>query len=219
MNSSSSARIGDRYAEISIDAIEPHPLNANVMSADMLAKLSAHIADTNEYPPLIVRPLEGRDVYQVLDGHHRLQVLRNLGHDTVHCYLWPCDDAQALVLLATLNRLEGTDVPALRAGLIQELDAAVDIQTLERLLPESRSEIEELISIEQVDETALLDSLELAARPSNGGFTAISFAVSRDQAVIIEKAIEKTVEKLNGTNRRGRAIVAICQLYLEVGDA
>jgi ParB-like chromosome segregation protein Spo0J len=219
MNTSSSAQISDRYAEIPVGVIKPHPLNANVMSEDLLAKLTAHIAETDEYPPLIVRPLAERDAYQVLDGNNRLKVLKSLGYDNARCYTWPCDDAQALVLLATLNRLEGTDVPALRAGLIQELAAAVDIESLELLLPESRSELDEFLDLEPIDEAALLDSLALAAQPTSGGLTAITFAVTRENSEIIEQAITKASEKLTGTNQRGQAITSVCQLFLEDGDA
>ena len=219
MNTSSSARVSDRFAEISIELVEPHPLNANVMSAEMFVKLKTHISNNNDYPPLIVRPLEGQDTYQVLDGHHRLEILRELGHETVRCYIWPCDDAQALILLATLNRLEGTDVPALRASLMQELSSVVDVESLELLLPESSDEISDLLDLESIDEAAVLASLTIAAEPSGTGVSAISFAVDVEQASIIERAILIASENLTGNNRRGRALSAICSAYLEVIDA
>ena len=67
--------------------------------------------------------------FEVLDGHQRLSVLRRLGRDQALCYLWPCDDATALVLLATLNRLEGEDVPALRSALLAELACSCQRKT------------------------------------------------------------------------------------------
>ncbi|MBE3071108.1 MAG: ParB N-terminal domain-containing protein, partial [Planctomycetes bacterium] len=55
--------------------------------------------------------------YQILNGHHRAQALRELGHTHARCDVWEVDDAEARLLLATLNRLEGRDDPGLRARL------------------------------------------------------------------------------------------------------
>jgi len=72
-------RIGPRV--IPLDDLLPHPLNSNVMPPDLQAKLRAHIKRTGRYPFLVVRPhpdVAGK--YQVLDVHHRIVVLRDLGH-------------------------------------------------------------------------------------------------------------------------------------------
>src|SRR6266705_1499678 len=90
---------------ISLDSLLPHPLNSNVMSPDLQAKLRAHIKRTGRYPFLVVRPHPDLpDKYQVLDGHHRIAVLRDLGHTEVRCDVWQVDDREAKLLLATLNR-------------------------------------------------------------------------------------------------------------------
>ena len=60
----------------------PHPLNSNVMPEDLREKLKAHIRRTGRYPFLVVRPHpEEPGHYQVLDGHHRVHVLRGRGED------------------------------------------------------------------------------------------------------------------------------------------
>jgi ParB-like chromosome segregation protein Spo0J len=215
MNTSSSVPVIDRFAEISEELIENHPLNANVMSSQMFGKLKIHISKTGDYPPLIVRPIDSENKYQVIDGHNRLKIIRELVYESVRCYLWPCDDAQAMVLLATLNRLEGTDVPVLRAELIHELSTSIDLQGLDLLLPESRDEIEQLLNIEPVDEAALMESLRRAAAPALAGVSAISFAVNVDQAKIIEQAVAAASENLTGKNKRGRAIAVICEAFVE----
>src|SRR5213594_4096924 len=113
-------RLGPRM--VLLDDLLPHPLNSNVMPPDLQAKLRAHIKRTGRYPFLVVRPHpEVPGKYQVLDGHHRVAVLRDLGHTEARCDVWQVDDREAKLLLATLNRLQGQDAPARRAQLLHEL--------------------------------------------------------------------------------------------------
>jgi len=139
---------------IDIQRIDPHPHNANVMSADAMKKLARHIQRTRRYEALVVRPRGGTDDeprYQVLNGHHRLEVLRRLGHQRVRCEVWDVDDREALLLLATLNRLEGRDDPSRRAALLARLagqdNSAADLAKLARLLPENRAALERAIAL------------------------------------------------------------------------
>src|SRR6266850_1219361 len=88
---------------IALDNLLAHPLNSNVMSDDLREKLKVHIKRTGRYPFIVVRPHpEQPGKYQVLDGHHRVGVLRELEHTEVRCDVWEVDDREAKVLLATL---------------------------------------------------------------------------------------------------------------------
>ena len=117
---SKSKRIGPRTVPLA--NLRPHPLNANVLPEDLKVKLKAHIKRTSRYPHVIVRSHPDEpEIYQILDGHHRVEVLRDLGHAEARCDVWDVDDREAKLLLATLNRLEGQDVPIRRASLVHEL--------------------------------------------------------------------------------------------------
>ena len=100
--------------EIPLGQLRARIDNANVMPEALLAKLVRHIERTDRYPHLIVRPiadagLGAEGFYEILDGHHRAAALRRLGRTTARCEVWEVDDDEALVLLATLNRLQGRD--------------------------------------------------------------------------------------------------------------
>src|SRR2546426_5247338 len=139
-------RIGPRM--VPLDDLRPHPLNSNVMTEDLKAKLKAHIKRTGRYPFLVVRPHPKEPgKFQVLDGHHRIEILRELGHTEVRCDVWDVTDREAKLLLATLNRLQGQDVPIRRAELLHELLGEMSIDDLAGLLPESDRQLEELHSL------------------------------------------------------------------------
>ncbi len=129
--------------KIEIEKIRVHVKNSNRMSKEYLKTLKRHIKKSGVYPPLIVRAV-GRDCYEMLDGHHRLRVLLELGHDEARCEVWDVDDAGALMLLATLNRLSGSDDPVLRAELLEEIGKGSDLDAISKYLPEQKKDLERL---------------------------------------------------------------------------
>ena len=167
---------------------------------------------------LVVR-IRGRHGYfQVLNGAQRMQVLASLGQLEALCYVWPCDDETALLLLATLNRLHGRDAPLKRAELIKELAGLASAAELAKILPESAAGIRQTLSMLDLDLGSLLDELNKETRPSNGP-RAISFVVTKGDEAIIEDAVGRVVDTLEGLNRRGRALALICKCYAEQTDA
>ncbi len=163
-SSSSSLLVDDHLIVAPLERLHRHPRNANVMSEERLSKLVSNIEREGRYPPLVARPHPEIDGdWQLLDGAHRAEALRGLGHQEALVFPWPCDDATALVLLATLNRLEGEDVPARRAGLLAELSAMTSTAALADLLPESAAQIEDTIALLDLDTDALLAELTAAS--------------------------------------------------------
>lgn len=216
-SSSSSPAAEERLIRIPLSQLHPHPQNANVMSSDRRTKLGANIRRNRRYPPLIVRHHPTiADEYQILDGHQRCGVLQELGETDALCLLWECDDATALVLLTTLNRLEGEDVPAKRAALLQELTSLLAPKDLALLLPESADAIRETLALHQLDSAALLAQLEAAAQRAAGTSPRlVSFAVPPSDEPTVEAAVARALAGLTGPNRRGRALTLICKTYLE----
>ena len=219
-NTSSSRPTDDRLIEVQLTALHAHPLNANSMSPERLEKLQRNIAKEGRYPPVVVRShpdLPGQ--YQILDGHQRCQVLRNLGHQTAVCFPWECDDQTALLLLATLNRLEGEDMPARRAELLSKLTALLPAEDLGLLLPESAEQIEDMLSLFALDGDGLLAELKKASeRARDEAPRMLSFVLSAEDEADVTAALEKASSKLGGSNRRGRSLGLIARYYLEDGS-
>jgi ParB family chromosome partitioning protein len=208
-------RIGPRM--IAVEDLVPHPLNANVMSADLHEKLTAHIKRTGRYPHLVVRPHpEQPEKYQVLDGHHRLAILKDLGHREVRCDIWDVDDREARLLLATLNRLEGQDQPMRRAQLIHELLGEMSLEDLAGLLPETDRQLEELHALLEfpADEVAAL--LEEQADEEEKVLPRVmSFVVTPDQEKAIEQAVELASDGTPGRDRRARGLTNLARQFME----
>lgn len=132
-------------ASLPIERLDPHPLNSNVMPRALCDKLASEIQRTGLYPPVIVRPIGER--YQVLDGHHRVLVLRKLGRLTVQANVWPVDDDQAMLFLASLNRMRGEDDPHKRAALLDRLRQRMGVTELAQRLPEDAGRVKKILAL------------------------------------------------------------------------
>jgi ParB-like chromosome segregation protein Spo0J len=208
-------RIGPRM--IALDDLIPHPLNANIMPDDLREKLRAHIKRTGRYPHIIVRPHPDQpEKYQVLDGHHRLVILRELGHAEARCDVWDVGDHEAKLLLATLNRLEGQDAPMRRAQLIHELLGEMSLDDLAGLVPETGRQLQELHALLEFPADEIAALLEEQAEEEEKVLPRVmSFVVTPDQEKLIEQAVELASDGTPGRDRRARGLVNLATGFME----
>jgi len=200
--------------EIAVNLLLPHPLNCNRMSPDTMAKLHRHIERSGKYEPLTVRPHpheKGR--FQVINGHHRLQVLRSLGRRTASCVVWDVDDDQTALYLATLNRLGGEDVPERRAVLLDSLMGSFDVDELSTLLAEGQKELEGLLKSVELDLDSVLDC-EASEDMEPELPVILDFMLEQDQATDVDRALELAIDAGEASMSRGEALVAVCRLYV-----
>lgn len=201
---------------IQVQYLHPDPRNANQCNTETLAKIMGHIQRNGFCPSLTVRPHPTlADQYMVLDGHHRLQIVKELGWETVDCQVHEIDDEGAALLLLTLNQLRGEDNPRKRAELMQSLLPKFDIATLSNWLPESRHEIEGLLALIQRDteeQNERLQALMDAERKSLP--VPFGFMIPADEADFVRDALQ--VYQARGTTDQGAALVAICRDALAI---
>ena len=120
-----------KIRHISLDRLVPHPDNPNRMSRATFEKLVRNIERTGRYEPLVVRPCPGRrGFFQIINGHHRCEALRTLGHKTAEAVVWNVDDEQTDILLATLNRLGGRDTLDQKLALLRRLSVGLSLRKL-----------------------------------------------------------------------------------------
>jgi ParB-like chromosome segregation protein Spo0J len=192
------------------------------MPEDLQAKLKAHIKRSGRYPFLVVRPHpEEPGRFQVLDGHHRVAILRELGHTEARCDIWEVDDREARLLLATLNRLQGQDLPIRRAQLIHELLGEMSVGDLAGLLPESDAQLEELHALLEFPAAEIAAQLEEQAAQDEKVLPRImTFVVTPEQEELIERAVELASDGTPGRDRKAKGLTNLAQHFLkETSDA
>jgi len=171
---------------IPLEQLSAHPENPNRMSKSNFEKLKLHIKRTGNYEPLIVRqhPDEpGR--YQIINGHHRAEALRQLGVEAADCVQWQADDEQVRILLTTLNRLGGKDNLAVKIEIIKKLSEKYNAKELAKLLPDSKQTIEKLKDITK--------PLENFKADSKAYLQTLVFFLNDEQMRTVQTAISKAM--------------------------
>ena len=203
---------------IALEKLVAHPDNPNRQSRVNFAKLVRNIERTGRYEPLVVRPCPEREgFFQIINGHHRRQALAKLGYEAADCVVWEIDDEQTDILLATLNRLGGTDELGKKLKLLKRLNQRLESGELSKLLPLKRAQIERLADLKLPRGPAKIDTKSFV--------NPMVFFLSDEQQQIVEEALSLAEQKpgcgSRGTGhktkaaRRAGALACVAQCFID----
>jgi ParB/RepB/Spo0J family partition protein len=196
---------------IPLDKLDAHPDNPNKQSRVNFAKLVRNIERTGRYEPLIVRPSPDRaGCFQIINGHHRCRALMRLGYKSADCVVWDIDDEQTDILLATLNRLGGSDKLGKKLKLLKRLNKRFESGELAKLLPLKQRQIERLTSLKIPSTPAEINAKSFA--------NPMVFFLDDTQQQIVEDALslaEKNCEEKTKAARKAAALALVAQYFLD----
>ncbi len=190
-----------KVKSIDIAKLTAHPENPNRMNRSNFKKLTEHIRTTGNYEPVVVREHQGG--YQILNGHHRVRALTQLGYERADCVIWQVDDEQARILLATLNRLSGRDMPGPKQMLIERLCESTNAERLAKQLPMDKKSILKLCG---------LGKTPVPLHEPKPLLHSQVFFLDDTQNRIVTDTLAQLCEKQAGTNaqKRAKALTDMC---------
>ena len=207
-----------KIKSIALSKLLAHPDNPNVMSDATFRKLVRNIERTGLYEPIVVRPHPDEkdhsataDKFEIINGHHRVKALERLGRKEADCIVWDVDDEQTAVLLTTLNRLAGSDIPAKKIELLKKLTERMGTAQLAKLLPQTAKQIERLTNL-KLSIAPIKAQVEQFAIP-------LVFFVTKQQQRVIEEALSSIENRISSNEmtkaqRRAGAVTAIAEHFL-----
>lgn len=228
----------NRIKSIELDKLVAHPDNPNRMSKVKFTKLLRNIKRTGCYEPLIVRPCPRKsccscDAYheqcrknknlsdnrvgcfQIINGHHRWRALKELGYKNADVLVWDINDQDTDIMLATLNRLGGSDVLDKKLALLKRLNQSTfrgHTSELAKLLPQTANQIKRLTKF------TISDCIKAIENRKSHPLNPLVFFLSDKQQAIVEKALsaalEKFEEKQSSAVKNAAAITYIAQDFI-----
>jgi hypothetical protein len=197
--------MNDSIRRIRLDRLVPHPDSANRMSRANFAKLVRNIERTGRYEPLVVRRHpDKRGHFQIINGSHRCQALRELGHETAQAVVWKVDDEQTDLLLATLNRLGGRDMLDKKLAILRRLCRRRPVHDLAKLVGQTHGQLQRLMS-RRLNTAMPQGRRSLYAIP-------LVFFVNDAQQQIIEEALAPAVAQSSKTTRAAKRAAALARM-------
>jgi ParB family chromosome partitioning protein len=211
------SRTENRVSKVPIEKLVDHPDNPNRMSKGNFGRLVRNIERTGRYEPLIVRP-KG-DAFEIINGRHRRQALRKLGYETVDVVVWDIDDEQTDILLATLNRLGGSNVLEKKLALLSRLNERTKARDLAKLLPHSAGQIQRLV---QIHSGVMVRTQSMSSVPDKSSRSVFAnpkvFFLSDAQQQIVEAALSLAREGRSEKTKAARnaaALAHVAQGFIE----
>ncbi len=197
--------------QIEISKLYSDPRNSNVCGTEYLKKLERHIQKSKLYPPLIVRPHPNLpEAYMMIDGHHRLRVLKNLEYESVECQVWQVSEQEALLALSTLNTLRGTENIRKRASLLESLNQYCSVSEMAEWLPESEAEIHDLMAILKLEEEEVERAIRAQIEAEKAEIPiSYHFMLSPQQSKLLETALSAY------QGEKTEQLIQLCQKQLE----
>ena len=201
---------------IPLDKLLPHPENPNRMSKQTFEKLKRHIKTGGNYEPLIVRKHpEIKNHFEIINGHHRADALKELGETLADCTVWDADDEQVRILLATLNRLGGKDELSAKIELIKNLSEKFGAKELAKLLPDTKQVIEKISNFKSQIPNLKAQISNFKPDNTKAFLNTLFFFLDDEQIKIVNSALEKAMPA-EGTKseRMAAAITKIAGKFL-----
>ena len=200
------ARIKNKVSIVSIEKLIAHPDSPNRMGKNKFAKLVRNIKRTGRYEPLVVRPCpERRGFFQIINGHHRCRALRELGCETAEVIIWDIEDHETDMLLASINRLSGSDVLDKKLAVLNRLNRQIHSTEMAKFLPFRRTQIERLTKIDNPRLPPIKSAKVKFANP-------LVFFVDSRQKMMIENALSLAGERYGGRTKAEKNAIALASI-------
>jgi ParB-like chromosome segregation protein Spo0J len=143
----------------------------------------------------------GRKCFQIINGHHRWQALKELGYKTADAVVWDINDQETDIMLATLNRLTGSDVLEKKLALLKRLNNTAfggKTSELAKLLPQTASQIKRLTKFNIFDCRKAIDNYKSQT------LNPMVFFLKDEQQAVLEKAMSAAMSRIE--ENRSKAI-------------
>jgi len=165
---------------------------------------------SGRYEPIVVRPHPAKqDFFQIINGHHRCKALAELGYKAADCVVWDVDDAATDILLATLNRLTGSDELSVKLKLLKRLNERMKSSKLSKLLPLPAKQIDRLVNLKRPTAPPTVNAKSFA-QP-------LVFFVNAAQLQIVGQALSKAKQTVGGSaaKKRAAALATIANEFIK----
>jgi ParB/RepB/Spo0J family partition protein len=199
--------------KIPINQIKENLWNPNELDEYEFKILVKNIKDkkVGYTQPIEIRQIS-KDKYQVVDGAHRLKACQLAGLTEVECVISDYDNIQAKLQTLAKNKIRGTLNLVKTANLIAELNKKLTLEEIGGVSAFKKVELKDSLELLKIPPDFEIKLRKIAEKEELEAPISLQFIVTREQAEVIENAINLLCERENIKN--GRALELICADFL-----
>jgi len=198
---------------ISINQIKENNWNPNEIDEFEFSILVQNIKDNKigYSQPIEVRQT-AKTQYEVVDGAHRLRACKEAGLTQIECVVSDYDDTNAKLQTLAKNKLRGTINLIKAANLIAELNKDITLDEIGGRSGFKKQELKDSLDLSKIPPDFEIDLKKQVLKEKLEAPVTLQFIVTKEQAEIIEQAVELVCQKENV--KPGRALELICADFL-----
>lgn len=201
--------VKNEFVRIPLSKLVKAPWNYKHDDADLMAKLVENIRQNGELQNIVVREL-GDGTYEIVNGNHRFDAYKTLGMTDAACKnVGKVSDARARRIALELNQTSFPHDAVKMSSLVGEIAVEVPVLDLEKTMPYSGQEIQNMIDSLKFDWTE-------NKKPSSGKAPDMhTVKMTKDQWNLIEQAVSRIKElEQDSSMSDGRCLELICADFL-----
>lgn len=176
---------------VPLDRLRANPWNPNRMDDFMFNKEMESIKKFGVAQPIVVRDHED-DLFEIIDGEHRLRALDHLGWEQAPVWnMGQVPDTLAKQLTVVLNEIKGSPEKSKMSDLLKDLLSSETTESLLTVLPFSKEKFDELVDVPSFD----WDSFDSEPRHrSEDSWVERIYRLPTDAAAVLDRAIAAAKE-------------------------
>ena len=192
---------------VKTESITPNDYNPNSMDESQFASLVADFQENG----WVGQPVIINEQNVIIDGEHRWRCAKFLNYEKVPTVKFnPKDEDHQKMLTIGWNAKRGDMSPAKLAGIIQELNQRHTLEDMSSKMGFSMNDIRERLASTMVT-AEFIEELKKQAENHDANVPLLmNFAVTKEQELVIQEALEKADGKT-----KGEKLTSVCLAYIK----
>jgi ParB family transcriptional regulator, chromosome partitioning protein len=191
---------------VDIDLLKPNKYNPNEMSEEQFQYLIDDLKENG----FVGQPIIATEKHEIIDGQHRWEAAKFLGFEKVPVVIFnPFDEDHQKILTIGWNSKRGELNPSKLAKIIIDLNQKYSLEELSSKLGFSQENLKDKLSLSSVTSEFMEEIKKQAEEKQNEIPSVITFALTKEQEMIVNQALE-----LADGKTKGNKLYYICIEYL-----
>jgi len=205
-------RLSSAWQEVAVSRLRRAPWNYKEDDAERATALKANIERNGLIVNLIVREIGKTDALEVVDGNHRLEVVRELGYETVMVVnLGRISKQEAERVAVELNETRFPTEELRLAAVMKDIVARFGLDELTETLPFGREKIDAYARLTDFDFDKMAEGM-----PERTRVMGLTISLDPDETEIYLAVREEWNKTGTGTgDAHGTIVVGLCLFWRE----